>query len=205
MCMKTIRAISFLLFLLATPVYAADVTLNWTNATRNDDATPENPEGTLIPTDPTDPNALATTTLYWSICGPNNEVTRTEGLELTVPTTVPGQAESAQVVVTTPGRWCFVGVHTNLAGQTSRDSAVAIKEVFVVPQPPDNLAVAATTVYYVIQRENRFVLLPVGTIPEGTSCIGTEYVNGYYAVDRDLVTWSSGTQPLVVVAQCSPT
>ena len=58
------------------------------------------------------------------------------------------------------------------------------------------------TVYYVIQRENRFVLLPVGTVPVGTACSSTEYVNGYFAVDRNLVEWSSGTRPLVVVAQC---
>ena len=93
--MKQLRAILFLLVLLSTGAQAADITLNWTNATRNDDATPENPQGTLIPTDTTDPASLATTTIYWSICGPNDEVTRTQGLELTVPTTVPGQAESA--------------------------------------------------------------------------------------------------------------
>lgn len=203
MCMKTIRAISFLLFLLAAPAYAADVTLNWTNATRNDDATPENPEGTLIPTDPTDPNALATTTLYWGACDANDLPIAPLG-EMTFPTTVPGAAETAQVVITTPGTWCIVGVHTNNAGQTSKWSTSTIKQVFNVPQPPANLTVAANTVYYVIQRENRFVLLPVGTIPEGTACIGTEYVNGYYAVDRALVTWTGGTQPMVVVAQCSP-
>lgn len=180
---------------------AADITLSWTNATRNDDATPENPEGTLIPTDPTDPNALATTTIYWGACDANdNPVDPLQ--QQSVTTTVPGQAESLQVIITTPGRWCFVGTHTNVAGNESDLSNPVFRTVASVPQPPQNLTVNAITVYYVIQRENRFVMLPVGTIPVGTPCSSTEYVNGYYAVDRNLVTWSSGTQPLVVVAQC---
>lgn len=200
--MKTIRAISFLLLMFAIPVQAADVTLNWTNATRNEPIAPDT-EGTLIPTDPTHPDALASATIYWGACDANdNPVAPLQ--EKTVPTTVPGQAESTQIIITTPGRWCFVGIHTNVAGVQSKWSNPAFRIVASVPMPPDNLQVSDITVYYVIQRENRFVLLPVGTIPVGTSCIGTEYVNGYYAVDRNLVAWTGGTQPMVVVAQCSP-
>ena len=198
--MKQLRAILFLL-VLSTGAQAADITLSWTNATRNDDATTENPQGTLIPTDPTDPNALESTTIYWGACDTNdNPVAPLQ--ETTVPTTVPGQAESTQVIITTPGRWCFVGVHKNVAQQVSDWSNPTFRIVASVPQPPQNLTVQAMTVYYVIQRENRFVLLPVGTIDAGTACSSTEYVNGYFAVDRDLVQWSSGTRPLVVVAQC---
>ena len=198
--MKQLRAILFLL-VFSVSAQAADITLSWSNATRNE-PTVENPEGTLIATDPTDPFALKETVIYWSVCTPEDTVTITEGLETTVPTTVPGQAESAQIVVTTPGRWCFVGIHRNNSNLESDLSNVAIRAVMEVPQPPQNLTVNAITVYYVIQRRNRFALLPVGTIPVGTACIGTEYVNGYYAVDRDLVTWSGATQPQVVVAQC---
>ncbi len=193
--MKQLRAILFLVILSVSTAQAADVTLSWTNATKNED-------GTDIATDTTDPYSLKETVIYWSICTPQDEVTITEGLDKTIATTVPGAPESTQIIVTTPGRWCFVGMHRNLAGLESQYSGVAIKEVVVVPQPPDNLTVQAMTVYYVIQRENRFALLPVGTVPVGTSCDNTEYVNGYYVVDRNLVTWSSGTQPLVVVAQC---
>jgi hypothetical protein len=200
--MKQLRAILFLLLLSVSTAQAADITLSWTNATRNDDATTENPEGTLIPTDPADPDALKETEIFWSICTPEDTVTITEGLDTTIPTTVPGQAESTQIVITTPGRWCFVGVHRNNSDQQSRLSNVAFRTVFNVPMPPQNLTVNSITVYYVIQRKNRFALLPVGTIPIGTACSSTEYVNGYFAVDRDLVEWSSGTQPLVVVAQC---
>ena len=190
------------LLVFSVSAQAADITLSWTNATRNDDATTENPAGTLIPTDTTDPIALKETVIYWSICTPEDTVTITEGLEKTIPTTVPGQAESTQIIVTTPGRWCFVGVHRNNSDAESRLSNVAFRTVMVVPLPPQNLTVEATTVYYVIQRTNRFVLLPVGTIPVGTTCSNTQYVNGYFAVDRNLVNWTSSTQPLVVVAQC---
>lgn len=198
--MKQLRAILFLL-VLSTGAQAADITLSWTNATRNDDATTENPQGTLIPTDPTNPNALATTTVYWGACDVNDYPVAPLQ-EQSIATTVPGQAESMQVIITTPGRWCFVGTHTNVAGNESDLSNPVFRIVASVPQPPQNLTVQAMTVYYVIQRENRFVMLPVGTIDAGTPCSSTEYVNGYFAVDRNLVQWSSGTRPLVVVAQC---
>ena len=205
MCMNTtIRAILLLSFVfIAVPVHAADITLSWTNATRNDDATTANPTGTLIPTDTTDPDSLATTTIRWGACLAD-DTPAAPLLETTVPTTVPGQAESTQVIITTPGRWCFVGIHTNLGGQSSRDSNPAFRIVANVPNPPANLTVQDAVVYYVIQRKNRFALLPVGTINLGTACSSTEYVNGYHAVDRDLVTWTGGTQPQVVVAQCGP-
>jgi len=200
--MKTIRAILVLLCLVAMPVHAADITLNWTNATRNVPVAPDT-VGTLIPTDTTSPDALATTTIYWGACDANDNPVAPL-LEQTVPTTVPGNAESMSVIITTPGRWCFVGIHTNVAGISSDYSNPTFRYVANVPMPPDNLQVSNITVYYVIQRTNRFALLPVGTIPAGTACIGTEYVNGYYAVDRNLVEWTGGTQPQVVVAQCSP-
>ena len=180
---------------------AADITLNWTNATRNV-AVPPATEGTLIPTDTAHPDSLASTTIYWGSCLADDTPVLAPGLEVTVPTTVPGQAETVQVIITTPGRWCFVGIHTNKAGISSDYSNPTFRFVANVPSPPANLTVQNTTVYYVIQRNNRFSLLPVGTIALDTACISTEYVNGYHAVDRDLVVWSGNTKPQVVVAQC---
>ena len=196
--MNTIKAVSlFLLLAFSVPVaYGADITLTWTNATKNVD-------DSLIPTDPSQPNALVSTTIYWGACLPDDTPAQPL-LEKTVPTTVPGNQESTQVIITTPGRWCFVGVHTNNGGQTSDWSNPVFRQIYNVPKPPDNLTVQNVDVFYVIQRENRFSLLKVGTIPAGTACINTEYVNGYYAVPRDQVTWTSNTKPLVVVAQCGP-
>jgi hypothetical protein len=199
--MKQLRAILFLLVFSASTANAADITLNWTNATRNEPIPPDT-VGTLIPTDTTQPDALKETVIYWSPCTPDDKVTITPELEVTVPTTVPGAAESVQVIITTPGRWCFVGIHRNNSSVESQQSNVAFRTVVNVPMPPQNLSVQAITVFYVIQRENRFVMLPVGTVPVGTACSSTEYVNGYFVVDRNLVEWSSGTRPLVVVAQC---
>jgi hypothetical protein len=54
----------------------------------------------------------------------------------------------------------------------------------------------------VIKTKNRFVLLPVGTVPANTPCDTTQSVNGHYAVPRDAVTWSGTVEPDVVVAQC---
>lgn len=193
--MRTKTGLIFLAWLLfAVPVGAAEVTLSWTNATQNTD-------GSDIPTDTGDQNALATTTLYWGACLPDD--TPSPPLqEKTVPTTVPGQAETTSVIITTPGRWCFVGVHANNAGQTSDYSNPAFRDIANVPQPPDNLVVQDTRVYYVIQQPDKFLLVPVGNVPSDTACNSTEYVNGYYVVPRDLVSWDGATQPLVVVAQC---
>lgn len=184
----------FLAVLIPPQVDAGDVTLSWTNATQNTD-------GSLIPTDTSDPTALATTTLYWGACLADDTPAAPLS-EMTMPTTVPGNAEVATVVITTPGRWCFVGVHANNAGSVSDYSNPAFKDVFTIPQPPGDLVVEDIRVYYVIQQVNKFILLPVGSIPVGTSCNTMEYVNGYYVVPRDLVTWSGTVKPLVVVAQC---
>lgn len=191
-----LRAIIFSSILFAGFASAADITLSWTNATKNIDDTD-------IPTDTADPNALKETIIYWGACL-IDDTPAAPLLEKTVPTTVPGQAETTQVIITTPGRWCFVGIHVNNAGQTSDYSNPTFRIIASVPMPPENLTVQDIQVFYVIQRENRFTLLPVGTIPAGTACSTTQYVNGYFAVPRELVTWTSNTKPLVVVAQCGP-
>lgn len=198
MCMKMILSVIVSVFVLFTvPIAnATDVTISWQNATKNTD-------GSDIPIDTSDPGALASTTIYWGACL-DDDTPSEPLLEQTVLTTVPGQQESTSVIITTPGRWCFIGEHKNNAGSVSDLSNPAFKEIASVPMPPDNLMVQDEVVYYVVQRENRFALLPVGTIPVGTGCVGTEYVNGFYVVPREEVTWSGNTQPLVVVAQCSP-
>ena len=60
------------------------------------------------------------------------------------------------------------------------------------------------TVYNVIKQPNRFVLLPIGTVPPGTPCDPNNMVNGHGAVPTDAVVWAPGStvRPVVVVAQC---
>lgn len=59
-------------------------------------------------------------------------------------------------------------------------------------------------VYTVVKQPNRFVLLPIGTVPAGTSCDPSNSVNGLGAVPTDAVVWTSttGSRPIVVVARC---
>lgn len=60
-------------------------------------------------------------------------------------------------------------------------------------------------VYTVVKQVNRFVLLPVGTVPIGTMCDLENTVNGLGAVPTEDVVWTSptGSRPIVVVAQCT--
>lgn len=182
--------------------YAAQVTLSWTNATKNEDATD-------IPT--TGAAALASTTLKWGACNPD-DTPALPLLEATFPTTVPGNAETEMVTIFTPGRWCFIGVHTNqgdpaenIDPQTSADSNPVFKDIIMVPEPPQNLTIvaAALVVYDIVKQNNKYILLAVGTAPPGTPCDGSQQVNGRFAVSTDVVAWFGNVQPPVVVADCS--
>lgn len=71
------------------------------------------------------------------------------------------------------------------------------------PLPPVVLELPMTA-YTVVKQQDRFVLLPVGTVPAGTLCDLNNSVNGHGAVPTADVVWTSptGSRPIVVVAQC---
>lgn len=73
--------------------------------------------------------------------------------------------------------------------------------------PKSTLSGAPTTAYSVIKSDQTLVLLPVGTVPPGTSCDSTQGVvrggNLYNVVDKGIVTYTGTARPLVVLAQCS--
>ena len=172
------------------------VPLTWNNAVDNTD-------GTLIPL--TGPDSLVTTTMYWSICDPNDDVIITPGLEVTVSTTVPGQAESVDIDIGTPGRWCFKGIHTNQAGTTSEFSVVAIKEITGnTPLPPSDLVVDPNSLvaYSYSISDDKFLMIPVGNVLPGSPCDSSMSANGLYLVLREYVVWASSYQPPVVFAEC---
>jgi hypothetical protein len=182
-----------LLLFLAYNVQAADIELTWTNATYNTD-------GTIISN--TGPTSLENTIIYWGVCLPDD--TPAEPLsQKIVPATAPGEEDTATIIITTPARWCIVGTHKNEAGEESDFSSAVFRDIVMVPTPPENLTVAVETVFTVVKQENRFILVPVGTISPGLGCFSEQYVNGYFAVPRDLVQWSGTVEPLVVVAECS--
>jgi hypothetical protein len=67
----------------------------------------------------------------------------------------------------------------------------------------DEFTVTNGTVFTIVKQVNRFVLIPIGTIPIGTHCFPDQYINGYFAVPRELVQWGGSVEPLVVVAECA--
>lgn len=173
--------------------HAEEVTLSWTNATHDTAGVP-------LPTDPAEPLALVSTTLYWGVCvegQPSDPI-----LEATIPTTVPGNPEELAVVITQVGDWCFIAKHMTQNGLLTEASNVAVRSIGASVLPPLNLAVSDPKVYYVVQQKNRFIAFKVGTVPDGTPCDSQQTVNGMYAVPWDDVIWDSNTQPLVVVAEC---
>lgn len=106
-----------------------------------------------------------------------------------------------------PGTHYFAVTALNGDGGESALSAIGSKVVPApVPVPPGNFTVQqdATTVYYVIQQEDRFVLLPAGTAAPGTDCDAAQQVNGHYVVPRASVQWFGDVQPQAVVADCRP-
>jgi hypothetical protein len=184
------RILPILLALFLGVAHAAERTVGWTNATTNTD-------GSSIPT--SGPGSLTHTRVEYGTCGPNNTFGTRQG-QIDVP--APGRSVQVNLVVVQ--MYCIRAIHVNTYGAESAPSSVVVTEVAPpVPNPPSDLQVANRTVYTVIKQVDRFVLLPVGTVPDGTQCIRSQSVNGYYAVPRASVIWSGNVQPDVVVAQCS--
>ena len=108
-----------------------------------------------------------------------------------------------------PGTWYFgvvarndLDVVSDLAGPVSLDTQY--NEVFdTITLEPTLFTMSTDVVYTVVKKVNGFILLPVGTAPTTTECIPNQTVNGYFAIPREVVTWSGSVQPDVVVAQCS--
>ena len=73
------------------------------------------------------------------------------------------------------------------------------------PQPPQNLTVIPgnLNVYTVIKQADKFLLLVVGTVPEGTPCDTTQAVNGHNVIPTLYVEWSGTVEPIVVVGKCA--
>lgn len=94
-----------------------------------------------------------------------------------------------------PGTHTFVSTAYDDQGVESMLSGAADKVIteFVTVSP---------TVYYVIQQPDKFILLPIGTLPIGTTCDPEQSVNDFYGVPRDQVTWTGTAQPFSVVAAC---
>jgi hypothetical protein len=93
--------------------------------------------------------------------------------------------------------------HSTLCSAFSSEATKFIAADIVAPLPPGDLTVSDTTAYTVVKQRDKFVMLPVGTVPNGTKCISDQTVNGFYVVPRVTVTWSGTVKPEVVVALCA--
>lgn len=96
-----------------------------------------------------------------------------------------------------PGAWWVALTAYNTTGEES-----PLAGPVQVTIPAETLTVTQPTVYTVVKGTDRFLTLPVGTVPLGVKCDVAQTVNGYYAVPRTSVTWSGSVKPVVVVAKC---
>ncbi len=176
--------------LFSASAFAGDVTLSWDNALLNTD-------GSDIPN--TGPLSLDKTTLAYTICVAGELSGTRQSAE------VPSSVTMYVVEDLASGEWCFVGFHINKAGTWSNESEIVVKIVPpIAPGPPMNLTVQALTVFTIIKRDDRFVLVVVGSVPANTACDPSQSVNGHNVVPNDAVIWATetGPRPIVVVAQC---
>jgi hypothetical protein len=183
------RAALFLVLMLFGTAHAGEAAASWTQPTQNTD-------GSAIPASGT--GALTGNRLEWGTCSsPGVFGTQIGQQAWTTP--------RAAYTVTNlgPGTYCFRAYASTQYGE-SGPSGVASKVIAPpLPAPPSGLTVAATVAYTLVKAPDRFVLLPVGTVPPDTQCNPAENVNGYYVVPRAAVTWSGTVRPDVVVARCS--
>lgn len=97
------------------------------------------------------------------------------------------------------GDWFFVSTAYNAAGKESDFSNEALK---VIVDSPGPFTVIDGEVFNLVKQKDKFVLLPVGTVPMGTQCDPAQSVNGHHVVPNDAVQWFGNVEPIVVVAKC---
>lgn len=181
--------IALLACLLSLPAAAGDMVLTWTHPTKNTD-------NTNIPA--SGPGSLTGTRVEWGTCSGNNFGTKAGEQVVAAP------AATYTVTNLAPGKWCARVYARNTYSQESAPTNAVSKVLEApTPNPPSDLTVRDLVVYQVIGTLDRIALLPVGTVPAGTTCDPTQTVNGFYAVPRAAVTWYGSVKPQVVVASCS--
>lgn len=169
-----------LLGLFTSLAMAGEATLSWT-----------------APTQRTDGSALTNLDGFKIYYG-------TQPTTLTLVQDIPDETQTTHVLSgLSPATWYFAMTAYDTDGLESDKSGTVSKVIVPAPpMPPGNLTVTATVAYTVVKRTDRFVMLPVGTVPADTQCDLTQNVNGYYVVPRAAVSWSGNVKPDVVVAQC---
>ena len=119
--------------------------------------------------------------------------------------TVPGAQVCHVVIPAEPGSYFVAATAIDRDGNESQYSNEVIKaEIRTEPLPPV-IFLTSHVAYTVVKQPDRFVLVPIGTVPAGTQCDLNQSVNGYGVVPNSAVIWTSptGARPIVVVAQCN--
>lgn len=171
---------------------AADGDLSWQIATQYTD-------GTVMPA-----GTVTGTGIRYGICN----ATATDLLATPAPVTlvVPVPAVTRTITGLGAGTWCFA-VRTETATTPSDYTAFVSKVIILKPNPPRNLAVTVQTAFMAVRQDNKFVMIPVGTVPASTVCDPDNGVvadgKSYFAVPTSAVSWFGATQPTVAVAPCA--
>lgn len=183
---NTVKHLLFLAAFFASFAFAGDATVNWANPTKYTDNT------TLVPAD------ITQTRIEYGSC--NGVAFGTKAGEVTVT----GSATQGVISALAAGGYCF-RAYTTAKGLESVASNVASK---TVPQAAPNapvltaVTVADTKAYELLKQKDRFVFLPIGTVPLGTPCLGDQHANEFNAVPRAAVTFTGNVRPPIVLAKC---
>jgi len=119
------------------------------------------------------------------------------------PETEEGASRCSEIEIS-PGTYYVVMTALDADGDESVFSNEVIKtQIDPTPLAPIILP-SVRTVFTVVKQPDRFVLIPIGTVPPGTECDPNNSVNGHGVVPNESVVWNQGSsaRPIVVVALC---
>ena len=172
---------------------AADVQVTWVNPTQRVD-------GSSLPV-----AELRGTRVEHGTC--NGALFGTKNGEV-----IAAASATSATIVLGSGLHCFRAYARASDGATGFLESVATNVVSrqvlpAPPNPPGSLVVQQLTAFTLVKSQDRLVMLPVGTVPGDTACIGSQVVvtDGvtYHAVPTNAVTFSGSVRPVVVFARCS--
>lgn len=193
--MKLVNQFLIAFFALATLpsiAVAADATLSWT-------LTGTYTDGSSLPA-----SSITQHSILYGACNASSN-----GLLATPPpvtVSVPMPAVTKVVTGLGNGNWCFA-VRTETATAQSDFTNYVAKSVVLKPSPPTGLTVSVLTAFMAVRQKDRYVMIPVGTVPGGTACDANNGViadgKSYFAVPRSAVAWYGATQTDIAVATCA--
>lgn len=188
--------LTFITALLPFAVFAADAPLTIA-------VPPTYVDGTALPA-----SAITGYEIQYGLCSADKKsITGT-------PTLVGTTAPTKTITGLGSGTWCFQARVKTADSQSawtvdSTTGLLAYKQIILAPSPPPSVTVGGGvgTAYMIVRQNDRFVALPVGTVPANTQCDSSNGAivagTAYYAVPTAVVSWFGPTRPTVVVSPCA--